>query len=89
MAPGPIVFEIENETGQPGFIGISAIPAEDLPILEIPRLDFVSYLSGSRLLATQTFRDLFRSEAIRAGRGHRCAGHHAAFHRPEGLDRPI
>jgi len=69
VAPGPAVFEIENETVQRGFIGISAIPAEDLPILEIPRLDFVSYLSGSRLLATQTFRDLFRSEAIRAVEG--------------------
>jgi class 3 adenylate cyclase len=69
VAPGRIVFEIENETGQQGFIGISAVPAKDLPILEIPRLDFLSYLSGSRLLVTQTFRDLFRSEAIRAVEG--------------------
>lgn len=69
LAPGQVSFEIENATGQPGLISISAIPAEALPILEIPRLDFVSYLSGSRLLATQTFRDLFRSEAIRAVEG--------------------
>ena len=69
VAPGRIVFEIENETGQQGFIGISAVPTKDLPILEIPRLDFLSYLSGSRLLVTQTFRDLFRSEAIRAVEG--------------------
>jgi class 3 adenylate cyclase len=69
VAPGRIAFEIENETGRQGFLGISAIPADALPILEIPRLDFVSYLSGSRLLTTQTFRDLFRSEAIRAVEG--------------------
>ncbi|QRM29989.1 adenylate/guanylate cyclase domain-containing protein [Microvirga sp. VF16] len=69
VAPGRIVFEIENATGQQGFLGVSAIPAEALPILEIPRLDFVPHLSGSRLLATQTFRDLFRSEAIRAVEG--------------------
>jgi class 3 adenylate cyclase len=69
VAPGRIVFEIENDTGRQGFLGISAVPAKDLPILEIPELDFASYLSGSRLLATQTFRDLFRSEAIRAVEG--------------------
>lgn len=69
VAPGRIVFEIENDTGQQGFLGISAVPAKDLPILEISELDFVSYLSGSRLLATQTFRDLFRSETIRAVEG--------------------
>jgi class 3 adenylate cyclase len=69
VSPGRIGFEIENQTGQQGFIGISAVPAESVPILEIPRLDFVSHLSGSRLLATQTFRDLFRSEAIRAVEG--------------------
>jgi class 3 adenylate cyclase len=69
VAPGRVVFEIENATGEQGFIGISAVPAEALPVLEIPRLDFVSYLSGSRLLATQTFRELFRSEAIRAVEG--------------------
>ena len=69
VAPGRIAFEIENETGRQGFLGISAVPADALPILEIPRLDFVSYLSGSRLLTTQTFRDLFRSEAIRAVEG--------------------
>lgn len=69
VAPGRIVFEIKNETNQQGFLGISAVPAKDLPILAIPQLDFVSYLSGSRLLANQTFRDLFRSEAIRAVEG--------------------
>ncbi|MBJ6128568.1 adenylate/guanylate cyclase domain-containing protein [Microvirga splendida] len=69
VAPGRLAFEIENATGQQGFIAISAIPAEALPILEIPRLEFVTHLSGSRLLATQTFRDLFRSEAIRAVEG--------------------
>ena len=69
VARGRIVFEIENDTGQQGFLGISAVPAKDLPILEISELDFVSYLSGSRLLATQTFRDLFRSETIRAVEG--------------------
>jgi len=69
VAPGRTVFEIENDTGQQGFLGISAIPVRDLAILAIPELDFLSYLSGSRLLTTQTFRDLFRSEAIRAVEG--------------------
>ena len=69
VMPGRIVFEIENVTDQQGLIGISAVSTEDLPILEIARLAFMSYLSGSRLLATQTFRDLFRSEAICSAEG--------------------
>ena len=65
IAPGTVAFEIENVTGRPGRIGILWIP----PGVERVMLAFAPFLSAKRLLTTQTFRDLFRSEVIRATEG--------------------
>ena len=46
---------------------------------------YVPYLTGKRLLTTQAFRDLFRSEVIRTSEGI-SVGHRAPLHRSQGLD---
>ena len=60
------MLEVENATDRRGLLGISQLPS-GLP----PRhnLRFAPYLSAKRLLTTQTFRDFFRSEVIRATEG--------------------
>jgi class 3 adenylate cyclase len=60
-----VIFEIENTTGRRGILGISAIPEGFDRVL----LRYAPFLGGGRLLATQTFRDLFRSELIKATEG--------------------
>jgi class 3 adenylate cyclase len=65
VAPGKVVFEIENTTARRGILGISAIPEG----FDRTPLRYAPFLGGGRLLATQTFRDLFRSELIKATEG--------------------
>jgi class 3 adenylate cyclase len=66
VAPGRVAFEVENLTPRRGLLGVALTPAEGLA--HAP-LRFAPFLSGKRLLTTQTFRDLFRSEVIRASEG--------------------
>ena len=63
LAPGPVVIEALNETDRTAIVGVVQIPpgAEDHGVLT-----FRPFLSGKRLLTTQSFRDNFRSEVIRA-----------------------
>ena len=63
--PGPVSFEIENTTGRTGLLTICAIP----PGVERVELRYAPFLTGARLLVTQSFRELFRSELIRAAEG--------------------
>lgn len=65
VAPGDIVFEIENATSRRGIFAICTIP----PGVHRHNLRFVPFLTGGRLLATQTFRELFRSELVKATEG--------------------
>ena len=65
VAPGPVAFEIDNVTDRLGRMGILWIP----PGVERMMLAFAPFLSAKRLLTTQTFRDLFRSEVIQATEG--------------------
>jgi class 3 adenylate cyclase len=65
VAPGEITFEVENVTGRTGLLTICSIP----PGAERTKLQFVPFLTGGRLLVTQSFRELFRSELIRAAEG--------------------
>jgi class 3 adenylate cyclase len=65
VAPGKITFEVENITGKTGLLTICSIPPE----AERTKLRFVPFLTGGRLLVTQSFRELFRSELIRAAEG--------------------
>ena len=66
MTPGPLVIEVRNETDRSAIVGFVQVPpgGEDHGMLT-----FRPFLSGKRLLMTQTFRDNFRSEVIRAAEG--------------------
>jgi class 3 adenylate cyclase len=66
-APGKIVFNVENATSEVGLVVIAQLPP-GFDISTIP-LRFVPFLNGKQLLTTQTFRDLFRSEVIKASEG--------------------
>ncbi len=66
-APGKVVFNIDNTTSELGVVCIAQLPP-GFDINTIP-LSFVPFLNGKRLLTTQTFRDLFRSEVIKASEG--------------------
>jgi class 3 adenylate cyclase len=65
LAPGRVTFEIENITNRTGRFAIAWLP----PGARRMMLTFAPFLSAKRLLTTQTFRDLFRSEVIRATEG--------------------
>jgi class 3 adenylate cyclase len=67
VAPGKIVFEIENVTGERGTF-VAALFPPGMPLDPKP-VTFVPYLTGKRLLTSQAFRDLFRSEVIEGSRG--------------------
>ncbi len=66
LMPGPVVIEARNGTEREALFGVVQIPpgAEDHG-----PLTFRPFLSGKRLLTTQTFRDHFRSEVVRAAEG--------------------
>jgi class 3 adenylate cyclase len=67
LASGSAVFALANESNRPSVFAILEVPPE-LSQRGGP-LKFAPHLSGGRLLATQTFRDFFRSEIIRATEG--------------------
>jgi len=67
VAPGKIVFEIENATTQRGIFVIAVVPP-GIDLGSIP-LSFVPFLTGKQLLTTQTFRDLFRAEVVNGREG--------------------
>lgn len=66
IAPGKVVFEVRNAGKLPVVFGILQLP---MATFERPKLRFTPSLSGKRLLMTQTFRDVFRSEVISATEG--------------------
>ncbi len=67
MAPGKIVFTLANKTSERGMFAIAVLP----PGFDMGRapVHFIPFLNGKRLLTTQAFRDLFRSEVIKAREG--------------------
>jgi class 3 adenylate cyclase len=66
IAPGKVVFEVRNAGPVPVVFGILQLPNATF---QRPKLRFTPSLSGKRLLMTQTFRDVFRSEVIGATEG--------------------
>ena len=66
LAPGKVVFEVRNAGKLPVVFGILQLP---MATFLRPNLHFGPSLSGKRLLTTQTFRDIFRSEVISATEG--------------------
>jgi class 3 adenylate cyclase len=66
IAAGKVIFELTNIADKRFEFGILQLPPS---VERPPPLHFTPYLSGKRLLTTQTFRDLFRSEVIRGHEG--------------------
>ena len=63
---GKVIFELTNVADKRFEFGFLQLPpGVDRP----PPLHFAPFLSGKRLLTTQTFRDLFRSEVTRVSEG--------------------
>jgi class 3 adenylate cyclase len=67
VAPGAITFEVKNVTAQRGTFWLAVLPP-GTKVGQAP-ISFVPFLTGKRLLTTQAFRDLFRSEVIRGSEG--------------------
>jgi class 3 adenylate cyclase len=67
ISPGRIAFEIENTTSERGTFLLALLPKE-IEYGHVP-ITFAPFLSGKRLLTSQTFRELFRSEVIQASEG--------------------
>jgi class 3 adenylate cyclase len=67
LAPGRITFAVENATIERGTFCVAVLP----PNFEFGHapIKFLPFLTGKQLLTTQAFRDLFRSEVIRATEG--------------------
>jgi class 3 adenylate cyclase len=68
LATGPIELRIHNRTPQPlGYI-LGKVCSKTWPAPAAPGAPFTHlvrpYLTGQRLVSTQTFRDLFRAESI-------------------------
>lgn len=68
IAPGKLTLEVESTVGHRSILGISLIPPGIDPNNR-PPLTYDPFLSGNRLLTTQTFRNLFRSQVIEATEG--------------------
>lgn len=65
LSPGKMVFEFENLTQKKG----SIMMLNMAPGYKTQHLQFEQFLSGKKLLTTQTFRDLFRSEVFQGTEG--------------------
>lgn len=66
LTPGPVVIETRNDTDRSAIVGVLQAPPG---YMDHGVLTFRPFLSGKRLLTTQSFRDNFRSEVIRAAEG--------------------
>ena len=66
VAPGKVTFELTSVAKKRFAFGVMQLPPG---VERPPPLHFAPFLSGKRLLTTQTFRDLFRSEVIRGHEG--------------------
>jgi class 3 adenylate cyclase len=65
VRPGAVAIEITNATARRGLIAVAELPADFARC----QLAYEPFLTAARLLTTQTFRDLFRAEVIRATEG--------------------
>ncbi len=63
LAPGKVTFDVRNTLAERGTFVVAPIPSG------MPKLRFLPFLTGKRLLTSQAFRDLFRTEVIRASEG--------------------
>lgn len=66
LFPGKFVFDFENHTNKRGALLLIYEPHDFSPP---GPLIYKPFLSGKRLLTTQTFRDLFRTEIVQGNEG--------------------
>ncbi len=66
VAPGKVTFDVASAAKKRFAFGIMQLPPG---VTAPPPLHFAPFLSGKRLITTQTFRDLFRGEVIRGQEG--------------------
>jgi class 3 adenylate cyclase len=66
VAPGRVTFDITNTGAKRLAFSVWQLPPG---VSKPPPLHFAPFLSGKRLLTTQTFRELFRSEVTSQGIG--------------------
>jgi class 3 adenylate cyclase len=66
LPSGKLTFDITSSGKKRVVLGVFQFPPN---VGRPPPLHFAPFLSGKRLLTTQTFRDLFRSEVIRGSEG--------------------
>jgi class 3 adenylate cyclase len=66
LPSGKLTFDIASSGKKRVVLGVFQFPPN---VGRPPPLHFAPFLSGKRLLTTQTFRDLFRSEVIRGQEG--------------------
>lgn len=64
LPPGRVIFDVTNSGTKRMAFTVWQLPPG---VSEPPPLHFAPFLSGKRLLTTQTFRDLFRSELTSQG----------------------
>lgn len=67
VGPGPVEIRIRNRTQRGLFAGLWRAPEGGARLKDIASL--APFLSGKRLVTTQAFRDLFRSESIPSAAG--------------------
>jgi class 3 adenylate cyclase len=65
LRPGAVTLEVENRTSYRGVLAILQVPPDEGDEF----LTFDAYLTGKHLLTSQTFRSLFRSEAVGGAQG--------------------
>jgi len=68
IAPGKLVLEVESAMDRRVVLGVTLVPP-GIDLHHRPPLAYDPFLSGSRLLTSQTFRKLFRSQVIEATEG--------------------
>ncbi|MBI5179252.1 MAG: adenylate/guanylate cyclase domain-containing protein [Nitrospinae bacterium] len=61
LTPGKKSFEVRNESGKRGLLTLMNLPAD---YHERFAITFAPFLSGKRLLTSQSFRDLFHYEVV-------------------------
>jgi class 3 adenylate cyclase len=71
VAPGPLAFKISNESPERIMAIVLEFSAAELPaLMDAPSgVRLGNFLSGARLLATQTFLDLFPTETVMSAGG--------------------
>jgi hypothetical protein len=71
VSPGPLTYKVTNASSSRIVASAIRLSAAELSVLEgkTPGVTLGNFLSGSRLLSTQTFLDLFPSETVMSSGG--------------------